>query len=263
MRFAALFTICVLLAGCTSPVQSVIYASAGKAYTSNAAFTQNPKLFVERIVTRADGQNRQYFWYETDSTTHTILYLHGNAEIAERTARSNMMADLGGDTAILEYTGYGPNNGTPTETELLQDAKALIAQLRRDKPQQAVILVGFSIGGSLAALLASQGQADGLVTIAAFTTLKEVAPAIGRPLIGTQNTYDTRSAAKDITVPWVILHCKQDPIIPVRMASELMRVPKADTQLRDLRVKPCYTHFVPIEHWQPAIGLVKSTLSRK
>ncbi len=214
-------------------------------------------------MARSDGQSRQYFWYDTASDSHTIVYLHGNAEIAERTARSNLLAKLGGDIAILEYTGYGPNNGTPTEAELIKDATALLAQLRREKPNQSVILVGFSIGGSLAALLAAQGKADGLVTIAAFTTLKEVAPAIGRPLIGPNNTYDTYNAARAITVPWVILHCTEDPVIPAKMAQQLAQAPQRQPQLTVLRRAQCDTHFVPIEHWRPAIDTVKTALLNK
>lgn len=260
MKLTALIFVCALCAACTSPVQSIIYAAAGDSYTPDLRFAQNPRLFVPRSVTRTDGQTRQYFWHETASSHHTIVYLHGNGEIAEATARSNLLADLGGDTAILEYTGYGPNSGTPTEAELLEDVRTLIAQLRSAASDQKLILVGFSIGGSLAALIAAEGLADGLVTVAAFTTLKEVAPAIGRPLIGIQNIYDTRAAASKITVPWVILHCDDDPVIPNNMGAQLAQTPKTGTQIRQLRQLPCNTHFVPIEQWRPAIETVKSAL---
>jgi len=102
MRHLMPLLLCALLAACSiSPVQSIIY--------------------------------RQYFWHETANTTHTILYLHGNGEIAERTA-----------------------------------------------------------------------------------SLRDVAPAIDRPLIGAAHRYEALAAAPKVDVPWEIVHCTNDPSCPVR-----------------------------------------------
>lgn len=267
MKYALAFGL-ALLAACASPVQSLIYAAAGQPYMPEPRVADNPPLFQKRAFTRPDGQTRQYFWHETASASHTILYLHGNAEIAARTARSNLLAGLGGDTAILEYTGYGPNSGTPSEAELVKDATAMVAHLKRAKPGQKLILVGFSIGGSLAAIVAAQGREpeqehkriDGLVTIATFTTLREIVPAVGRALIGPDNAYDTRAAAARITVPWAMLHCAGDPIIPARMARELLAAPNAGQAMRHLRVSGCDSHFVPVRQWPQAIAKVKERL---
>ena len=168
--------LCALLAACSiSPVQSIIYAAADDTYVPAPGFANTPPQFAPRQITRPDGQTRQYFWHETANTTHTILYLHGNGEIAERTA-----------------------------------------------------------------------------------SLRDVAPAIDRPLIGAAHRYEALAAAPKVDVPWEIVHCTNDPIIPVRMARALADAPKLKPASRSLRIIPCNSHFVPRPFWPASLAMAKS-----
>ena len=73
------------------------------------------------------------------------------------------MSRLGADAYLVDYRGYGDNPGRPTEENLEADARAVwkfVTTSQHVQPSQ-VVLLGESLGGGVAARLASElSQAD-------------------------------------------------------------------------------------------------------
>jgi pimeloyl-ACP methyl ester carboxylesterase len=69
------------------------------------------------------------------------------------------------DVVLFDYPGFGISTGTPTPASILDNARAVdeyVASLSA-APGQKRVLYGFSLGGVVAAQLASEQPVDGLV----------------------------------------------------------------------------------------------------
>ncbi len=108
-----------------------------------------------------------------------LLVLHGNAGSAlDRTYFVDALRSAARPLEVLlvEYPGYGPRDGSPTEAGLVAAARRAIAVARRDSPGP-VLLAGESLGGAVAALAASAepGAVDGLLLVAPLASVPAVA----------------------------------------------------------------------------------------
>jgi uncharacterized protein len=119
-----------------------------------------------------------------DATTAPVrvVFLHGNAGSAlDRTYVLEMLwgaaSERPFEVYLVEYPGYGPRRGPPTESALLDAASRAIEVARRDAPGP-VLLAGESLGSAVAARAAARAprSVDGLLLV---TPLPSV-PAIAR-----------------------------------------------------------------------------------
>jgi pimeloyl-ACP methyl ester carboxylesterase len=126
-----------------------------------------------------------------DAPRARLLVLHGNAGSAldrgyflEAFRSAHPERPL--DVRLVEYPGYGPRSGAPTEHGLVAAARAAIALARREGGGP-VLLAGESLGGAVAALAAAAdpGAVDGLLLVAPLASVPAVArrhyPALPEP----------------------------------------------------------------------------------
>src|SRR4029077_12677166 len=124
---------------------------------------------------------------------------------------------------LAGYPGFSGNPGTPSEDALMSAARATIAAL----PQGSRIIVwGHSLGSGVAARMASEGRAAGLVLEAPYTALPDIAARLYpyipvRPLM--LDTFDTQSLVDRIKVPVLIFHSTDDGEVPFVMGETLAR----------------------------------------
>ncbi len=111
-----------------------------------------------------------------------LLVFHGNGGSAlDRgcfvDAFRAALPDVPLEVLLVEYPGYGPRPGSPSEPSLLAAAHEAIAAARTDAPGP-LLVAGESLGSAVAALAAAAEPAsvDGLLLV---TPLSSV-PAVGR-----------------------------------------------------------------------------------
>ncbi len=153
----------------------------------------------------------------------TIVFFHGNAgDRSSFLEQGELLHRLGFGAVLVSYPGYSGNPGTPTEDSLMADARAAISAVG---PKAGPIIVwGHSLGSGVAARMASEGHAAGLVLEAPYTSLPDVAARI-YPYIPVHllmlDRFDTRALVDRIAVPVLIFHSTDDPQIPFAMGREL------------------------------------------
>jgi hypothetical protein len=138
----------------------------------------------------------------------TIVFFHGNG--GDRTSfleQGDLLHRRGFGAVLVSYPGY---------------ARAAIAAAG---PKAGPIIVwGHSLGSGVAARMANEGRAAGLVLEAPYTSLPDVAARI-YPYIPVHwlmlDRFDTRALVDRITVPVLIFHSTDDPQIPFAMGREL------------------------------------------
>lgn len=105
----------------------------------------------------------------------TLLLFHGNAGHAgHRGWYADMLSRQGVRVILAEYPGYGPREGMLGEASFVADATETVALVRKQFPGP-LILVGESLGAAVAAALAKTVDADALLLITPWDTLKNVA----------------------------------------------------------------------------------------
>ena len=169
----------------------------------------------------------------------TILYFHGNGEnISTHFANVYWLKEKGFDVYLFDYRGYGQSTGTVDLDATIADAESMIRYSIEQLPEnERLIVLGHSLGGSLAihAVAHSQYQShiDALVSVEAFSDYRQVT----RDVLSTSwltwwlqwpfsltidNSYrPLDSVARVSPVPLLIIHSRQDEIIPYHHAEAL------------------------------------------
>jgi len=151
----------------------------------------------------------------------TLLVLHGNAGSAlDRTYYREVFQQPGLpialDLVLLEYPGYGPRAGNPSEAALVGAAMEAIDRLALAS-RKPVILVGESLG-SAAAALAAAGRPEEVSGLLLLTPLKSV-PAVARrhypflPSCLARDTFRADRALERLRMPIAFLVAGQDEIV--------------------------------------------------
>lgn len=189
----------------------------------------------------ADGEALDGWFVPAAKARGTLLFFHGNAGNISHRLRS--IADfhaLGLAVLIVDYRGYGASTGEPTEDGTYADATAAWRYLTETRGVAAdrIVLFGRSLGGAVAANLASRVRPAGLILESAFTSAPDLAAEYywfvpARWL--TRFRYDNRAALAAIDCPVLVIHSRQDEIVPFahgRALFETARAPKDFLELR-------------------------------
>jgi pimeloyl-ACP methyl ester carboxylesterase len=149
------------------------------------------------------------------------LFLHGNAgNIGHRAPHLREIAAAGSDVLIIDYRGYGGNEGSPSESGLLEDAEAAYDCLAAAR--KPIVLHGESLGSAVAVELATRRPAAGLVLEAPFTSLRamagEVLPVLGPLLLW---GFDSKTRIAGLHVPLLVIHGDQDFTVPLQLGRQL------------------------------------------
>jgi len=176
-----------------------------------------------------DEQERTW---ELQQARPVILYFSGNAKHRGfRVREFEMLTSLGADLYVFDYRGYGENQGTPSETNLTNDAEAiwnyLVEQENREPSQ--ILLLGESLGGGVAAALAARlAERDvkpgGLFLKTTFSSLVDTAgviyPWLPVSLLMTERFNSVENVSK-LSCPVTVLHGTEDEIVPFYLAERL------------------------------------------
>ncbi|STX44706.1 Bem46 protein [Legionella donaldsonii] len=157
-------------------------------------------------------------WYKPAASGQpTLLFLHGNAgHIGHRMPFVRQFLASGFGVLLLEYRGYGGNHGQPTEQGLYQDGRAAVQFLLNQGVRNSqLIFYGESLGTGVATELATEFPICALILQSPYTSMSAVArfhyPWL---LISPWDKYDSLARIQTIHAPLLILHGKQDRIIP-------------------------------------------------
>lgn len=187
-----------------------------------------------------DGEQLSGWYIPAREPRATLLYLHGNGgNIGHRLDPIAVFNRIGLDVLIIDYRGYGDSTGRPSEEGTYADALAAwrFLTVTRGIPPQRIVLFGESLGGAVAAWLAAREQPAGLMLYASFTSVPDMAQAL-YPLLPARwlarYRYDTRAALADGASPLLILHSRDDELIPFSHGEALLAAARAPKGLVEL-----------------------------
>ena len=193
------------------------------------------------VTLRASDSVRLHGWFVPGESSRVLLFFHGNAgNISHRLDSIRQYHQLGLSVFIIDYRGYGQSGGRPGETGMNRDAAAaweyLTAELGIDPGN--IIIFGRSLGGAVAARLASRTDPLALVVESAFTSVPDIAQEI-YPWLPARWLSRMRHATRDyvakVQVPVMVVHSRDDEIIPYHHGERVFEAANGAKTLLTLR----------------------------
>lgn len=163
---------------------------------------------------------------------YLVVMFAGNAgNRLSRISQLDLYNGLGCDALLFDYRGYAENAGSPTETDLLRDARTVwdYATNVLKVPPERIVISGESLGGGVATALASELCREGhspaaLVLRATFSSMVETASGLywWLPVRWVLlDTYQSIERMPHVTCPVLTYHGTADEIIPFEQGVRL------------------------------------------
>ena len=175
-------------------------------------------------------------WFVPAEKNHpTVLYAHGNAgNVTNNWDLMDSFVQKGYGFLAVDYRGFGHSAGTPSEHGLYEDIKAasLLLVNQYHVPITSQIMMGGSLGGAVAIEDAQSMPYKAVVILCSFTSASDMGYIymhrsnldflrwVPLPWLVTQ-PFDSIRKIKNINVPLLIIHSKNDTRIPFDMGVKL------------------------------------------
>ncbi len=188
-------------------------------------------------------------------TRGLVIFFHGNAgNIAHRLDYLRMFHDLGLATLIIDYRGYGLSSGRPSEEGTYLDANAAWRHSTQvlGFPAERIVLFGESLGGGVAAHLAVEHRPAALVLASTFTSVPdmgaELYPFLPIRLLA-RIRYDSLGRLSQINCPLLVIHSRNDDIIPFVHGRRLFDAARPPKQFLEIEGGHNEGFVFAREHW--------------
>ena len=194
----------------------------------------------------ADGEQLAAWWVPASAAAAvtvqgTVLLFHGNAgNISHRIDYAKMFHDLGYNTLLVDYRGYGNSTGEPSEQGTYRDAAASWQWLTATRGIKAsdIVIFGESLGGGVAAWLATQHAPRALILASTFSSIPDLGAQV-YPWLPvrwlSRIHYDNAGHVQKMRVTLLIAHSIDDELIPFAHGKKLFAAapePKTFLEMR-------------------------------
>jgi abhydrolase domain-containing protein 17 len=180
-------------------------------------------------LTTADGARITAVFLPNQSARYTILFSHGNAEdLGTVIYKLKELHEMGFSVLGYDYRGYGTSEGRPSENAVYRDIDAaydfLTATLKI--PPDQIILDGWSLGGAVAADLASRRPVGGLILESTFVSAFRVVTVVPMPF----DKFNTLAKLDEISCPILVIHGRGDSVVKFWHGEKLYEKAKGPKQ---------------------------------
>lgn len=221
---------------CTSGCSSLFFHPEKQPIPNPVAERFNPR---DVFFPSGDGETLHGWFFKAKQPKGTVLAFHGNAEnIGSHVNGVLWLVPAGFNLFIFDYRGYGRSTGSASLDGVNRDglsALEKIISISEVEPGK-VILLGQSLGGSIATYVAAaspyRNNVKAVVLDSSFAGYRQIArEKIGGFFLTWPLQYplsllfnDDYSADRWIgrlNVPVIIVHDRDDSIVPFRHAEQL------------------------------------------
>lgn len=207
-----------------------------------------------------DGETLHSWFVPAPDATATVLFFHGNAgNLSHRMGYLSMFYRLGYNTFIIDYRGYGQSSGVPSESGTYRDAQAAwqYVTVKKGIAPSSIVLFGESLGGAVAAWLATRKEPGLLVLASAFTSVPDMGaklyPFLPVRLLS-RFDYDTLNYLQSVTCPVFVAHSPQDEIVPFTQGQALYEAAPGPKQFLELQGGHNNGFIYMQKDWVKALG---------
>lgn len=212
------------LGGALTSAGTLDLAEGLLAHGPQPASTNKPEGVEDVTLKTSDGLELNAWLTPGKDDDPVAIFFHSNGtNLEDNIERMEQLQNLGFRVLAPEYRGYGDSPGVPTERGLKKDAKAAYDFARTLVPADKILLAGQSLGGGVAAELASKEEHGALVLESTFTSLADGSEQLMGPLIGklTRGRYPTINSVAELKSPLFVGHGAFDDMVGTTAGREL------------------------------------------
>jgi alpha-beta hydrolase superfamily lysophospholipase len=150
---------------------------------------------------------------------------------------------------VADYRGYGNSNGVPTLTDLVQDAHAILREIKKELSKRGLRsdlwIMGRSLGSVSAFELAYRYQdaIRGLIIESGFPSVVRIIMHLGVPIheVNLEKIdQECLEMIHKIFIPTLIIHGERDTLVPLREAKDIFN--HLGTDKKELLIIPSANH---------------------
>ena len=136
-------------------------------------------LRYESVTFGVPSGERLHAWFfpAEGATAGTVVHCHGNGgNITGQFEHMRWLPPRGWNLLCFDYRGYGRSQGRPTRAGTIEDTHAAVAYAasRDDVDASRIVLIGSSLGGAVATVVAAQRDSiRGVVLDSAFSNYRQ------------------------------------------------------------------------------------------
>jgi fermentation-respiration switch protein FrsA (DUF1100 family) len=254
------------LNGCESLINAMAFHPETRDVLS---VEQLPAQVEEIFIETEDSVKIQSYFIPNRSSKNILIYFHGNGgNIGHRLDDLLKIGSFGVNVLGVGYRGYGKSEGTPSEKGIYLDGKAALEYTEKKLgfPLQRVIVLGRSIGTTVAVEISQNTNINGLVLVTPLTSGKDQARASGLGLVAflAGNSFNNLEKVVNISCPILIVHGTRDRLIPFQMGKRLFNRIKGAKQFISIENAGHNDLSTAYEesYWPPIHDFIKKRFSR-
>lgn len=213
--------------------RTLVYFPDNRSMHANDPFEVNASDIVKGVAVPAEDGLRLYHLFSPAMKRGfpVIIHFHGNhGPASNRLYKVRPYAEAGYGLLMVEYRGYGPNPGSPSEEGFYRDARGALNWLEQQSINpDRMVLYGESLGSGVAVRMAwdlakAGTPVRGVVLEAPFTALPDIG-ALRYPWVPVQwlarDRFDNLSRIDEIGAPLLVMHGTADAVVPFAQGKAL------------------------------------------
>lgn len=239
-----IWIVLIIVGACAIFAGYIFFFQSNQVYHPDRVIYANPEsigLYFENIsFETSDGVRLSGWFIPKENASGVILFCHGNAgNLSHRLETIQIFHDLGLDTFIFDYRGFGHSEGKPSEDGTYRDTEAAwqyLVHARKVHPDK-VIIMGRSLGGAIAAWLARRHTPGVLIVESTFTSVADVVAKLYPYLpirLLLRFKYDTVEYLSQVKCPVLVVHSRDDEMIPFTHGQRLFETANEPKQFLEI-----------------------------
>jgi len=228
----------LVVAGLGTGCSSLLYFPTDLRYIKVENLNPKPQEFSVGKYQKHDVMAWFFEAPQINRKAVSVVMFHGNGQnMSAHFKALYWLVGHGYNLLVFDYPGYGINNGKPNPDSTVESGKLALHWIIKRHPKDKIVIYGQSLGGNVALRTISEFAPNNTCAaviessflsykkVASYTLSKSWLTWLFQPLawilISDSRAISSHLDQLPTSIPYVIIHGTDDPIVPYSMGQKL------------------------------------------